>query len=214
MTTITTTNKQQTQNPGLLYRLFSDVRAAWLWLPVRLWLGWQWIEAAEHKLGDPGWVDTGVALKGYWERAVSIPEGGRPPIAYEWYRSFIQSLLDAEAYTWFAKLVTYGELLVGIGLILGAFVGIAAFFGALMNWNFMMAGSASTNPMLFLVAIGLILAWRVAGYVGVDYLVMRWSSRTWPAIAPMRVAPEAACACGTNCTCAEEAHPHQQVQSV
>ncbi|HEX3050517.1 MAG TPA: tRNA 2-thiouridine(34) synthase MnmA, partial [Aggregatilineaceae bacterium] len=26
----------------------------------------------------------------------------RPPIAYDWYRSFIQSLLDAEAYTWFA----------------------------------------------------------------------------------------------------------------
>lgn len=214
MTTMIVNNERQVHTSGLLNRLFSDVRAAWLWLPLRLWLGWQWIEAAEHKLGDPAWVDTGAALKGYWERAVSLPEGGRPPIAYDWYRSFIQSLLDAEVYTWFAKLVTYGELLVGIALILGAFVGVAAFFGALMNWNFMMAGSASTNPLLFLVAIGLVLAWRVAGYIGADYLVRRWLGHTWPAVAPNASAPEAACACGTNCTCAEEVHPRQQVQAI
>lgn len=145
---------------------------------------------------------------------MSIPESGRPPIRYDWYRSFIQSLLDAEAYTWFAKLVTYGELLVGIALILGAFVGVAAFFGALINWNFMMAGTASTNPLLFLAAIRLILAWRVAGYIGVDYLVRRWLGRAWPTIAPSAIAPEAACACGTNCTCAEEMHLRQQMQAI
>jgi len=45
--------------------------------------------------------------------------------------------LDAEAYSWFGKAVAYGELLVGVALVIGAFTGIAAFFGALMNWNFM-----------------------------------------------------------------------------
>jgi hypothetical protein len=34
--------------------------------------------------------------------------------------------------------VAYGELLIGIALIGGAFVGIAAFFGAFMNFNFML----------------------------------------------------------------------------
>ena len=82
--------------------------------------------------------------------------------------------IDAEAYTCFGKAVAYGELLVGIALVLGAFTGIAAFFGALMNWNFMMAGSASTNPLLFVIAIGLILAWKVAGYYGADYFLLRW----------------------------------------
>jgi thiosulfate dehydrogenase (quinone) large subunit len=62
------------------------------------------------------------------------------------------------------KLIVYGELMLGIALILGAFVEIAAFFGALMNWNYLMAGKASTNLMLFAVAILLILAWKVAGY--------------------------------------------------
>ena len=57
-------------------------------------------------------------------------------IVFEWYRSFLQFLLNSGASTWFAKLVAYGELLIGIALVLGAFVGIAAFFGGLMNWNF------------------------------------------------------------------------------
>jgi thiosulfate dehydrogenase [quinone] large subunit len=97
-------------------------------------------------------------------------------------------MLNAQAYTWFAKLVAYGELLVGIALILGAFTGVAAFFSGLMNWNFMMAGSASTNPMLFLVAVGLILAWKVAGYIGADYFLLPiigtpWQSKTQKPVA-------------------------------
>ena len=87
--------------------------------------------------------------------------------------------MASDLYTWFAKIISYGELLVGIALILGAFTGIAAFFGGLMNWNFMMAGSASTNPMLFLIAVGLILAWKVAGYVGADYFLLRYLGTPW-----------------------------------
>jgi thiosulfate dehydrogenase [quinone] large subunit len=77
--------------------------------------------------------------------------------------------------------VTLGEMAVGIGLILGALTGIAAFFGALMNMSFLLAGSASSNPVLFAFGIGLILAWKVAGYYGLDrYLLPRlgtpWST--------------------------------------
>jgi thiosulfate dehydrogenase [quinone] large subunit len=63
---------------------------------------------------------------------------------------------------------------VGVALILGALTGIAAFFGALMNMSFLLAGSASSNPVLFIFAIGLMLAWKVAGYYGLDrYLLPR-----------------------------------------
>jgi thiosulfate dehydrogenase [quinone] large subunit len=37
-----------------------------------------------------------------------------------------------------------------------------------MNMSFLLAGSSSTNPVLFTFAIGLMLAWKVAGYYGVD----------------------------------------------
>jgi thiosulfate dehydrogenase [quinone] large subunit len=72
-----------------------------------------------------------------------------------------------------------GEFLVGVALILGAFTGIAAFFGGLMNWNFMMAGSASTNPLLVLAAVGLILAWKVSGTIGADFFLLRWVGTPW-----------------------------------
>lgn len=158
MATITASRNVTTSQTSIIQRLTTDPRAALLWLPLRVWLGLQWFEAGSHKITDAAWMNGGVALKGFWERAVTIPENGRPPIAFDWYRSFLQTLLDAEAYTWFAKLIAVGETLIGIALIAGALVGVAAFFGAFMNWNFMMAGSASTNPLLFVIAIALLLA--------------------------------------------------------
>jgi thiosulfate dehydrogenase (quinone) large subunit len=179
MTQLKTYRGEVVEDPKLVQMLLSDPRAGWLWLILRVWLGWQWLSSGWGKTSNPAWVETGEALKGFWERAVMIPDGGRPAIAFDWYRGFLQAMLDAEAYTWFAPLVTYGEVLVGVALILGAFTGIAAFFGAFMNWNFMMAGSASTNPMLFVIAVGLILAWKVAGYIGADYFLLRWIGTPW-----------------------------------
>lgn len=167
------------QDPPIVSTLFTDYRAGWLWLILRLWLGYKWIDAALHKVGNPAWVQTGDALKGFWSGIVVIPEAGRPPIAFDWYRSFIQLLLETQSYTWFAKLVAYGELLVGIALVIGAFTGIAAFFGAVMNWNYMMAGTASTNPMLFVVALGLIMAWKVSGYIGADFFLLPKIGTPW-----------------------------------
>lgn len=167
------------QDPPFAHALFNTTKFAWLFVVVRIWLGWQWVEAGLHKIEDAKWVVTGEALKGYWMNAVKIPETGRPPISFDWYRSFLQFLLETESYTWFAKLVAYGEVLIGVGLIIGAFVGIAAFFGAFMNWNFIMAGSASTNGLLFALAVLLILAWKVAGYYGLDYFLLRTVGVPW-----------------------------------
>jgi len=167
------------EDPKFVTRLFTDVRFSVIWLAARVWLGWQWLDAASHKINEAGWVETGESLKSYWVRAVAIPETGRPAISFDWYRDFLQGMLDAEAYTWFAKLVAYGELFIGIALVLGAFVGIAAFFGAFMNFNFMLAGSASTNPLLFVVALFLIFAWKTAGFIGLDYFLLNWLGTPW-----------------------------------
>jgi thiosulfate dehydrogenase [quinone] large subunit len=175
----TTIGRTEIQDPPLATLLFSNVKTAWVWLIVRVWLGWQWIEAALHKVNDPDWVVTGAAVKAFWERAVQIPARGRPPIAFDWYRDFINYLLATESYTWFAKLVAWGELLVGIALVLGVFTGISAFVGAFMNWNFMMAGTASTNPVMFVLAILLVLAWKIAGYIGLDYFLLPLLGTPW-----------------------------------
>ncbi|MBI3944155.1 MAG: DoxX family protein [Chloroflexi bacterium] len=166
------------KDPPLAQLLFADTRFSVVWLVVRLYLGYQWINAGLHKI-VPGWVETGESLKGFWTKAIAIPPTGSPAIAFDWYRDFINYLLVNGAYTWMGKVIAYGELLVGVGLILGAFVGIAAFFGALMNWNFIMAGAASTNGLLFIVAILLIMAWKTAGYLGLDYVLLPLIGTPW-----------------------------------
>lgn len=177
----TTSKGRLVEDPPIARFLFSDVRMSWLWLILRVWLGYQWIEASLHKINNPAWVQTGDALKGFWTAAVQIPAEGRPPISFDWYRDFINFMLQNEWYTWFAKVIAYGELLIGIALIIGAFVGISAFFGAALNWNFIMAGAASTNGLMLIVAVLLILAWKTAGYLGADYFLLRWLGVPWGA---------------------------------
>lgn len=167
------------QSPPLARFLFGNPVMGWVWLVPRVWLGQAWIKSAWSKVTDPAWVETGAALKRFWERAVVIPDKGRPAIAFDWYRDFVQYLLDTQTYTWFGKLVAYGELVVGVALVVGALVGVSALFAALMNWNYMMAGSASVNPVLFTLAILLMLAWKVAGYIGLDYYILPFLGTPW-----------------------------------
>lgn len=180
MSALVLTRKGQTlETPSFISMIFSDKRFSILWLAVRVWLGYQWIEASLHKLSSPDWMQTGNALKGFWMGAVQIPAEGRPAIAYDWYRNFLQVLLDAQAYTWFAKVVAVSELLFGIALIAGIFVGATAFFSGFMNWNFIMAGSASVNGVFFALAVLLVLAWKIAGYIGADYFILPRIADLW-----------------------------------
>src|SRR5689334_23141579 len=180
MSTIVTRKGNIVEDPPLAKFLFGNTRIMGIvWAVVRILIGLQWVDASSHKLSSDAWMVTGEALKGFWLGALAIPDGGKSKIAFDWYRQFLQGMVDNGSYVWFAKLIAVGELLIGVGLIVGAFVGIAAFFGALMNWNFIMAGSASTNPVLLMGAILLILAWKVAGYYGADYFLLRWIGTPW-----------------------------------
>jgi thiosulfate dehydrogenase [quinone] large subunit len=124
-------------------------------------------------------METGQALLGYWQRALGTLPNGKPVITYDWYQSIIQFLVDSGWYPWFAKLIVFGELAIGLGLILGGLVGIAAFFGALLNMSFLLAGSVSTNPVLFFLEILLILAWKNAGYLGIDRFLLPALGTPW-----------------------------------
>jgi thiosulfate dehydrogenase [quinone] large subunit len=177
----------EVEGPAFTRFLFSNTKAGLFWLPVRLFLGFSWLDAGWHKFTDPEgvWVgaNAGTAILGYWERAVAVPEEGRPAITYEWYRNFLQLLIDNGAESWMTYVITFGEIAVGIGLIFGILTGFAAFFGALMNMSFLLAGSASTNPVLFTLAVGLMLAWKVAGYYGVDRWLLPLLGTPWhPAV--------------------------------
>ncbi len=170
----------QVIDPPFAQSVFGNTIWSWLWLIVRLYVGWSWISAGLEKFSSPAWMQTGTALQGFWKNAVTQGAGtAHPAIAFDWYRAFIQGLLNSGSYTWFAKLITLGELAIGIALIIGAFTGLAAFFGGFLNWNFMMAGSASINPVLFTLSILLILAWKTAGGIGLDRFLLPALGTPW-----------------------------------
>ena len=162
---------RQLEDPGWFRFLIGNVVMAPIWTLARLYVGWQWLQAGWHKVTGDGWLNQdGAALRGFWERIVIVPDEGRPAITFGWYRDFVQYMLDHDWYTWFAWIIALGEVVTGIALLIGALTGLAALAGATMNFNFMLAGTASTNPVLFLLAILLLFAWKVAGHIGVD----RW----------------------------------------
>jgi thiosulfate dehydrogenase (quinone) large subunit len=175
------TNLVQVEDPPFARDLFGSTRWAWLWLIIRLYLAYNWLEAGWEKLQSPAWMAGGAALKGFWAGALkgSPPGSPHPTIAFPFYQAFLQGMLNANAYTWFGPLIAIGEFLVGLGLLFGILTGIAAFFGGFLNWNFMMAGSASTNPGLFVLTILIILAWKTAGWWGGDRWVLPALGTPW-----------------------------------
>jgi thiosulfate dehydrogenase (quinone) large subunit len=160
------------EDPPIARFLFNNVWFSWFWLIVRVYTGWQWLTAGWEKVQDPTWVgaQAGTALAGFVNGALTKTTGAHPSVQ-SWYGAFLQNVVLPNT-ALFGGIVAFGELLVGIGLILGLFTGIAAFFGGFMNVNYLLAGTVSTNPFLFVFATWLVLAWKTAGWLGLDHWVL------------------------------------------
>lgn len=157
--------------------LFNSTRSAWLWLLVRLYLGYQWLSAGWGKAFSDAWTgdNAGAALSGFVNGALAKAEQGQ---VYGWYASFLENAVLPNAKL-FSYLVAWGEVAVGLGLILGLLTGIAAFFGSFMNVSFLFAGTLSSNPLLFILATWLVLAWKVAGWYGLDRWALPYLGTPW-----------------------------------
>jgi thiosulfate dehydrogenase [quinone] large subunit len=57
-------------------------------------------------------------------------------------------------------------------LILGCLTTAAAFFGLVMNFSYVMAGTVSTNPLCILLGVIIIAAGYNAGRIGLDHWVI------------------------------------------
>ncbi len=165
-----TKNIVQIPEPRLSKLLFASNNFSWIWFLIRIYVGYEWIVAGINKVINPIWVgpQAGGAVKGFLLGALGKTAGEHPDVS-GWYAYFIEHFAIPNA-SFFSHIVAYGELLVGAALILGMFTGIAAFFGTFMNMNYLFAGTVSTNPLLFLLQLFLILGWRTAGWIGFD----RW----------------------------------------
>src|SRR6266566_7369196 len=145
----------QVPEPPIARFLFADTRMAWFWLIVRLYVGYQWLVAGVEKLFgfnidftsktfwsgslNDSWIfgpHLGAQLTGFANGAIA-KAGGAHPAVQDWFAWFLKNVVVPGAGFW-SYMVTFGEVLVGLGLIFGVLTGIAAFFGVFMNMNFLL----------------------------------------------------------------------------
>jgi len=135
-------------------------QAAFVLTILRLWLGIQWLEAGWGK------VTGGFDSKGFLQGAIGKATGEHPAVQ-TWYASFLEGFAVPNSGL-FNVLIPWGELLVGLGLIIGLATIPALLAGAFMNLNFLLAGTTSTNPILYTAAIILLFAGSGVYYFGMD----------------------------------------------
>ena len=146
-----------------------------LWLALRLWLGYTWLKAGLPKaFGDKAefWVGdrAGVAVSGFLKGALARAEGDSPQVQ-SWYADFVREIALPNA-ALFSYMVAYGEVLVGLALILGLLTNFAASMGVLMNLAYLFAGTISKNPQMLVAEAAIAVAGIAVGYYGLDrYLI-------------------------------------------
>lgn len=164
--------------PALAKFYLGSPGAAALWFVVRMNVGAQWFLAGWEKVQEPAvWGTSGVAMKGFVAGALAKSSGANPAVQ-GWYANFLQQVVLPNAGLW-SFLITWGELAVGLGILLGALTGIAAGFGVLMNLNYLLAGTVSINPVIGTLGLFLVLGWRVAGYYGLDRFLLPALGLPW-----------------------------------
>jgi len=143
-----------------------------IWTALRIWLGYQWISSGLEKVTGSGWIGStaGTAITGFLKGALA-KAGGAHPAVQSWYAAFIKNIALPNATT-FSYLVAFGELIVGISLILGALTVVGLIAGALMNLNYMLAGTTSTNPNMYTVAFILLFVGANAYSIGLDHFIL------------------------------------------
>jgi thiosulfate dehydrogenase [quinone] large subunit len=210
------------EEPRFARAVFGTTAFSWFWLVLRVWLGWQWLQAGWGKVfggnitwrfwdwgnaayaatgsGNIGWIRSGTvvaadgtsqilhvgdAVRGFAAGAISASSGSHPSVAYSWYVEFLKWVQHTAAPV-LGPVVAFAELLLGVALLVGMFTGIAALLGAMLNFTYAFAGSAGVNPAMILASMGLVLAWRNAGWIGLDRwllpkLGVPWQRRSKPA---------------------------------
>jgi thiosulfate dehydrogenase [quinone] large subunit len=139
--------------------------AAILLTLVRLYIGWKWLAGGWGKLA----ADKAFDASGFLQGAITKPviDAATKEMVYPYYVAFLKhfALPNVEL---FNHIVPWGEFLVGVGLILGCLTTSAAFFGLLMNFMYLLAGSVSMNPWMILFGFIIVAAGSNAGKFGID----------------------------------------------
>jgi len=136
---------------------------------IRLYVGWEWVTAGWHKITGAKAFDASGFMKG--ALAKPILDSSTHENIYPTFTAFLQHIALPNVKL-FNVLIPWGELFVGLGLLLGALTTAAVFFGLLMNFIYMFSGTVSSNPWLVLLSFFIIAAGTNAGKFGLDHYIL------------------------------------------
>jgi thiosulfate dehydrogenase (quinone) large subunit len=141
---------------------------------IRIYIGYAWLTAGIGKISG-GAFDASGFLQGAIANA-----GGDHPAVQGWWASFLETVALPNAEL-FSFMVMWGEVLVGLALILGVFTNFAALMGMTMNFAFLFSGTVSTNAQMVLLTVFLVVAGFNAGRYGLDRWVIPFMKNHTPA---------------------------------
>jgi thiosulfate dehydrogenase (quinone) large subunit len=162
-------------------RTLRDPRLGMVWLAARLFVGWKFLEAGWDKVTGEGWLGSTEAIHGFLGGASSpkATAGEHASVStwYAWLVNHVFLHLSGPL----SYLVPFGEIAIGLGLILGIFTLGAAFFGAMLNLLFMLSGSLSAgiNPIMFGLGLMIMFAGSAAYVYGVDAVLLPRIKEWW-----------------------------------
>ncbi|MFL5640784.1 MAG: DoxX family protein [Chloroflexota bacterium] len=176
------TRPEEFREPRWARFLFASTTAAWIWLVIRLYMASVYLPAGWSKVTSGKWLfGDGSPIQGLVNGAIASDD------TPAWYTWFLQNIVQPNA-SLFATLVALGEVAIGVALLLGLLTGFAAFGAIFLNGNFVLAGALGSNPVLITLGALLVVAWRNAGWIGLDRwllpIVQRWSNPA-PVAAPV-----------------------------
>ncbi|GKU76593.1 DoxX family protein [Paenibacillus sp. L3-i20] len=141
---------------------------------LRIYVGWDWMVHGWEKLTG------GFDATGFLKYAIGKPVADKATqeALFPTYNYFLENFALPNV-----KLINFliplGEFLIGVGLIVGGLTLTATFFGMMLNFMFLFAGTVSTNPWLLLLLVIIFTAGTNAGRFGLDAYLTPLLRKGW-----------------------------------
>ena len=135
---------------------------------LRIYIGFKWVTAGFGKISSGGFDAGGF-----------IQMAAESPTVPGWWAAFLETVaLPNQAL--FSFMVMWGELLVGIALIVGIFTNFPALMGVTMNLSFLFSGSGLVDAQMAVMTVFIVIAGSNAGRFGLDRWVVPFlRDRIW-----------------------------------
>jgi uncharacterized membrane protein YphA (DoxX/SURF4 family) len=140
-----------------------------VWLLLRVYLASVWLQFGIGKIRG-GWLD-GDGLQGL----LSAVAAGQTPAPFPFYARVAELLVHTGMDRVLSVAIPLVEVSVALAFITGVLLVPAAIAATLLNVNLVLSGVASIrfDGRIIALQVLLLLAWRVAGYLGLGTLARR-----------------------------------------